>query len=246
MLEQLKPAVCERFLFCPSQAGVGAWRWRLGFGRSIYVREVPKDSPRLVVVVGAPHPRAGDPKAFVTSLSHARREFLPLDGSIRAKNLHWETLWERGHSSGEDFLSGYPALGGFALGLRTCGFSSLVFAPFPPLTLHSLPCSVLGDHHSMCHVTSSACCSSSDACGCRGTCWDRGAETLWPTTRSKAVPDWARRRDVNPRGTPKSWLLSKVHPLSPTALPAPAAGVQRAPCQSHRPQRLHILHEKKL
>lgn len=48
---------------------------------------------------------AGDPKALVSSLSHAR-EFLPLDGSIRAKKCLWETSRERRRSSRETFLSG--------------------------------------------------------------------------------------------------------------------------------------------
>lgn len=125
-----------------SQAGVGAPVW-LQFGHHIPGREVPEDtsSPVVVVVlvVGAP-PWAGDPKGLLSSFSHAR-EFLPLDGSIRARKCPWETLQERGPSSQETFLSGYLALGRFALGLRTCEFRSFVLLP---LMLHSLPCSVLG------------------------------------------------------------------------------------------------------
>lgn len=82
-----------------ARLGVRAWGWRLGFACSIPGREVPEGSPRPVVVVDAlPHPGVGDPKTLISSLSHAR-EFLPLDGSIRAKKCLWETLRERGASS---------------------------------------------------------------------------------------------------------------------------------------------------
>lgn len=52
---------------------------------------------------------------------------------------------------------------------------------------------------------------------------------LRPTTRSEAVPDWVRRRDANPHGTPKMGLLSKMHPLWPYTPLLPYPGC-REPC----------------
>lgn len=52
---------------------------------------------------------------------------------------------------------------------------------------------------------------------------------LCPTTRSEAVPDWVRRRDANPHGTPKMGLLSKMHPLWPYTPLLPYPGC-REPC----------------
>jgi len=177
--EQLERGVCGYFLFCPRLgSGLGDGGWGLPAaslaGRSL------RAAQGCWWWWGVPRPRVGDPEPLFSSLSHAR-EFLPLDGSIRAKKPLWETLWDRGPSSRETFLPGYPASGRFVLGLRTCGFSSLVFAPFLPLMLCSLPCSVLGDHSqlpkSRCHVTSFACPPPPDAGGCRGTGWDSGAES---------------------------------------------------------------------
>lgn len=73
-----------------SQARARAWRWRLGFGCSIPGRDVPEAGGSGC----PPCPRAREPKALISSLSHAR-EFLPLDGSTRAKKTLWETLRER-------------------------------------------------------------------------------------------------------------------------------------------------------
>ena len=235
-----------------SQAGVGAWRWRLGFACSTPGREVPEGSQRpVVVVVGAPHPEAGDPKVLLSSLSHAR-EFLPLDGSIRAKKRLWETLWERGPSSGATFLPGYPAPGRFVLGLRTCGFSSLVFAPFLSLMLHSLPCLVLGDRSQLpktgCHVTSSACSSSPDACGCRGTCRDRGAESQL----GHSGPRPGAKRSQTEQGEEMSTLMGhQNHGFLARCIPCPPKPslLQLLGCREPRvkvtdPKGCTVLHEK--
>lgn len=146
------------FAHC-SQAGARAWRRRLGFGCSIPGRDVPE-------VGGSgcpPAPGLGSPRPSFPAF--------PMPGSFS----HWMAASEQRNLSGSPcgrgdlpqervFSLGYLALGRFALGLRTCGFSSLVFALFLPLMLHLLPCSVLGDHSQLpktgCHITSSACYSS--------------------------------------------------------------------------------------
>lgn len=60
----------------------------------------PREQPKAGGGGGcSPPPRGWGPQeTLVSSLSYAR-EFLPLDGSIRAKKCLWETLRERGASS---------------------------------------------------------------------------------------------------------------------------------------------------